>query len=171
MREDLDRPKVTMRRLTVADTALATQMFATLSEIFETDYEPLDNAGLLALLSRDDFWAMAAVAVRPDASVVEVVGGATGYTLPLTRAPIQELFLYDIAVRPRWQRLGVGRALLTRLSEEAAAAGIQEIFVFADNEDEHALDFYRALGGSAAAVTGFSFPVRARPGAGSPQSK
>jgi hypothetical protein len=34
---------------------------------------------------------------------------------------------------------------------------IAELFVAADNEDTHALDFYRALGGTASPVTIFEF--------------
>jgi aminoglycoside 3-N-acetyltransferase I len=43
------------------------------------------------------------------------------------------------------------------LREEAARAGIETLFVPADDEDEHALDFYRALGGVPAPVTIFTF--------------
>jgi aminoglycoside 3-N-acetyltransferase I len=32
-----------------------------------------------------------------------------------------------------------------------------EVFVPADNDDQHALDFYRALGGSPSSVTFFTF--------------
>jgi aminoglycoside 3-N-acetyltransferase I len=45
---------------------------------------------------------------------------------------------------------------MTTLRDEAAAAGIKEVFVLADNEDVHALDFYRALGGRASQVTLFT---------------
>jgi aminoglycoside 3-N-acetyltransferase I len=47
--------------------------------------------------------------------------------------------------------------LLTSLLEAASAAGIGEAFVPADDEDAHALDFYRALGGVGAQVTIFTF--------------
>jgi aminoglycoside 3-N-acetyltransferase I len=40
---------------------------------------------------------------------------------------------------------------------QAAEAGIHVLFVPADNEDTHALDFYTALGGEAAPVTIFTF--------------
>jgi aminoglycoside 3-N-acetyltransferase I len=37
----------------------------------------------------------------------------------------------------------------------AAQAGIAEVFVAADNEDTHALDFYQALGGRGMRTTFF----------------
>jgi len=43
------------------------------------------------------------------------------------------------------------------LREEAAAVGVAALFVLADNEDAHALDFYRALGAAPTLATMFSF--------------
>jgi aminoglycoside 3-N-acetyltransferase I len=43
------------------------------------------------------------------------------------------------------------------LRTEAARAGITVAFVPADNDDTHALDFYRAIGGVPAPVTIFTF--------------
>jgi aminoglycoside 3-N-acetyltransferase I len=139
------------KRLTTDDGELARRLFAMMAEVFEEPNQPLGDAYLDRLLSRPDFWAMAALAGD------EVVGGVTAHTLPMTRAESAELFIYDVAVRADYQRRGVGRRLLTSLREAASAAGIGEAFVPADDEDTHALDFYRALGGSAAKVTIFTF--------------
>jgi aminoglycoside 3-N-acetyltransferase I len=46
---------------------------------------------------------------------------------------------------------------MERLRADAAALGCRTLFVAADDEDTHALDFYRALGGAGAAVTMFTF--------------
>ena len=48
------------------------------------------------------------------------------------------------------------RSLIAALKDEARDIGIEEAFVLADNEDVHALDFYRALGGRASQVTLFT---------------
>lgn len=56
-----------------------------------------------------------------------------------------------------WHCRGVGRQLMSTLRSQAAGQGIRVVFVAADNEDTHALDFYRALGGVPAPVTIFSF--------------
>jgi len=68
-----------------------------------------------------------------------------------------EIFIYDIAVRPDRQRRGIGRSLVAHLREAAAAEGIDVVFVPADAEDDHAIEFYRALGGDASPVTFFTF--------------
>jgi aminoglycoside 3-N-acetyltransferase I len=42
----------------------------------------------------------------------------------------------------------------------ATEFGIETVFVSADNDDVHALDFYRAKNGSSSAVTMFDFETR-----------
>jgi aminoglycoside 3-N-acetyltransferase I len=130
---------------------LARRLFAMMAEVFEEPNQTLSDAYLDALLSRTDFWAMAALLGQ------EVVGGITAHALPMTRAETTELFIYDVAVHTDHQRRGVGRQLLNALRDAAASESIGELFVPADNEDTHALDFYRAVGGVAAAVTIFTF--------------
>ena len=139
------------QRLTAGDRELARRLFAMMAEVFEEPNEPLGDGYLDRLLSRAEFWALAALAGD------EVVGGVTAHALPMTRAETTELFIYDVAVRADYQRRGVGRRLLTSLREAARASGIEEVFVPADDDDTHALDFYRALGGVAAPVTIFTF--------------
>lgn len=101
-------------------------------------------------VARSDFYAVAAF----EGSTA--VGGITGHVLPMTRHSSAELFIYDLAVRADRQRRGVGRALVKVLTELAAAEGIATSFVAADNEDSHALSFYRAVGGDGAPVTVFT---------------
>lgn len=138
-------------RLGPGERARARQLFTLMAEVFEEPRDELPDAYLDSLLNRRDFWAAAAL------SGESVVGGITAHTLPMTRSAKSELFVYDIAVHAAHQRRGVGRLLLEQLRAAATAVGISEAFVAADNEDQHALDFYRALGGTGAAVTIFSF--------------
>lgn len=119
--------------------------------VFEEDCDELSDGYLGRLLARTDFWALAAFVGD------ELVGGMTAHTLPMTRTESSEVFIYDIAVRGDQQRKGIGRLLVSHLRAEAAALGIVDVFVPADNDDTHALDFYRALGGAAAPVTIFTF--------------
>ena len=77
----------------------------------------------------------------------------------MTSTEAVEVFIYDLAVRPDHQRQGVGRHLVTELRNSAAASGIANVFVAADNDDVQALDFYRALGGRSSPVTLFAFAV------------
>lgn len=140
-----------IKRLRTGDREQARTLFTLMAGVFETGIEPLSDEYLGGLLGREGFWALAAFVDDT------IVGGLTGHALPVTRTAAHELFVYDIAVQPDQQRKGVGRALLRDLQAQALAAGIRELFVLADNEDRHALDFYRALGGHATPVTMFGF--------------
>lgn len=148
------------KRLTPADRDLARATFRLMAEVFEEDDEgddagaPLGDAYLDRLLARPDFWAY--VALEGD----EPVGGITAHALPMTRSEASELFIYDLAVRVDRQRRGIGRLLVETLRAEAVDAGIDVAFVPADDEDSHALDFYRALGGTPAKVTIFDWAGR-----------
>ncbi len=139
---------MTYARLGPGDRARAKALFALMAAVFDEDCETLSDAYVDRLLGRADFWVIAAL------SDDDLVGGLTAHTLPMTRTQVSELFIYDLAVRPAHQRRGVGRGLIAHLR---GAAGAAEIFVAVDDEDAHALDFYRAVGGSAAPVTIFTF--------------
>jgi aminoglycoside 3-N-acetyltransferase I len=140
-----------LKRLKAGDREPAKALFTLMAEVFEEDSEELSDSYIDRLLGREDFWAIAAF-VDDD-----LVGGITAHSLPMTRTQSSEIFIYDIAVRSAHQRKGIGRRLVAELRAQAAGMGIRELFVPADNEDVHALDFYRALGGEAAPVTIFTF--------------
>lgn len=140
-----------VRRLVDTEPALARATFRLIAEVFEDDYERHDDDMLRAMLRDARFWAFAAL--EGD----EVVGGLTAHVLPMTRAATNELFIYDLAVRPDRQRQGVGRDLVNASIAAAAAVGIAMVFVAAENEDDHALALYRALGGEPGAATFFEF--------------
>lgn len=140
-----------VKRLVRGDEAVAVVMFAMMAAVFGEISEPLSEEYLEKLLGRDSFWALVAF------DGADVVGGLTAHTLPMTRSPSSELFIYDLAVREDHQRQGVATRLVLELRTAAALMGIHEIFVPADNEDEDALDFYRAQGATASPVTLFTF--------------
>lgn len=142
---------MTIVRLGPGSNDRAQALFRLMAEVFEEPRGTLGERYVERLLSRADFWALAAL--END----EVVGGLTAHALPMTTSESSELFIYDVAVGSAHQRQGIGRQLFAALREQAAAEGIDVLFVPADNEDVHALDFYRAIGGAPAPVTLFSF--------------
>jgi aminoglycoside 3-N-acetyltransferase I len=141
-----------IERLTTGDRDRARSLFRMMADVFEDEeQQELDDAWIDRLLAREDFWALGAYHDG------EVLGGLTAHTLPMTRRESSEIFIYDLAVREDRQRQGVGRLLVTALRDAAAGAGIEDVFVPADNDDTHALDFYRALGGVPTEVVMFTF--------------
>jgi aminoglycoside 3-N-acetyltransferase I len=140
-----------IRRLAMGDRDLARATFTMMATVFDEPRRPLPDDYVDALLAREDFWAFAAL--EDD----EPVGGITAHVLPMTRSPSRELFVYDVAVREDRQRRGIGRGMLVDLVEQAGKSGLSSVFVAVADEDVHAMDFYRAVGGSEAPVTFFSF--------------
>jgi aminoglycoside 3-N-acetyltransferase I len=143
--------EIQVRRLTVLDGDLARKLFLLMSEVFAEECAPLGEDYLRSLLSRPDFWALAAFVDG------DVVGGLTAHSLPMTRTESSEVLIYDIAVRGDQRRKGIGRQLISTLREAANAAGLADVFVPVDNDDVEALDFYRALGGQPSPVTIYTF--------------
>lgn len=146
------------QRLGQQDHALARATFRLMDEVFAEDEDnqsegnqPPGDEHIARLLAREDFIAFAALAGT------RVIGGVTAHVLPMTRSESFELFIYDLAIDPPFQRQGVGRRLVQALLASAAERGIRVAFVPADNEDTHALDFYRAIGGTPSPVTIFTF--------------
>jgi aminoglycoside 3-N-acetyltransferase I len=143
-------------RLRSPEVSVAKQLFVLMARVFGEPHVELGVGYVESLLAGDGFWAMAAWVDG------KLAGGLTAHALPMTRSEARELFVYDLAVLPAHQRQGIGRALVGSLRAEAARVGITDVFVAADNDDVHALDFYRALGGAAAPVTMFTFGDLAR---------
>jgi len=126
-----------------------------MAEVFQTERSDLSDSYVDGLLARPGMWVIAATVAG------EVVGGLTAHTLAMTTYEGSEMFLYDIAVLGDFHRRGVGRSLVDTLLAGARATGIETVFVPAEDDDVHALDFYRALGGVPAAVTMFDFDTAA----------
>jgi aminoglycoside 3-N-acetyltransferase I len=137
-----------IRRLTDTDASLAAELFTVMASVFEEPSETLPEHYIQTLLSNDSFWALAAI--EGD----QIVGGLTAHTIPLTRIPVEEVFLFDIAVIHSHQRRGIGSQLVETLR---SLVHPRTVFVAADNEDTHALDFYHHINGEPAPVTIFTF--------------
>lgn len=143
-----------VRRLGPNEREVARRTFALMAQVFGEERASVSDEYLDRLLARPDFWVLSATVDE------RVVGGLTAHTLTMTAFEGAEVFLYDIAVDPDYQRRGFGRRLVEMLRREAGKLGIDTVFVSADDEDRHALDFYRALGGTPTRVTVFEFVRR-----------
>jgi ribosomal protein S18 acetylase RimI-like enzyme len=123
------------------------------AEVFETQSFTMPSAGYLqALLEKEHVMFFTAL------SGGEVVGGLTAYVLPSVYFEKSEIYIYDLAVATEYQRKGIGRQLINALKEYCKEAG-REIFVQADIEDQHAIDFYKATGGRSEDVIHFSYDL------------
>jgi len=159
-RHDGSVTPLTTRRLGPGDERQAHELFAVMAAQFDEPSEPLGDEYVVNLLSAASFWAVAAF----DGN--RVVGGITAHTIPMTRSASSELFVYDLAVHEGFRRRGVGARLVATLRALAAEAGIGVVFVPADEDDAHALAFYRSMQPEESPVSIFTWDLRAtgRPG-------
>ena len=130
--------------------------FKSLITIFNTVFEEAESniqsdTNLIKLLNNDNFIAIAAISEN------EVVGGLTAYELPLYYSANSEVFLYDMAVKTEYQRIGIGKQLMSGLKDYCNKNGIEVFFVLAHEEDEHAIEFYHSTGGKSEKVMNFLY--------------
>ena len=147
----MNKKSFQFKRLTTDELSL----FKPLAEMFNTVFEEEQNIGsdahLLKLLGNNSFIAIAAVSGN------EVLGGLTAYELPMIYSDASEVILYDMAVKPEYQRAGIGKGLIQSLKEYCMKNSIETFFVMAHEEDLHAVEFYHATGGKSEKVVNFLY--------------
>ena len=135
-------PAVVVRRLGPGDESVLA-LLAQEDPDFDLDGEgareaPLAPREASAFLSNPDLLTWAAFAGQ------EVVGFVFCHLLRMRKEPARELLLYEIGVRSAWRRRGVGRRLISTMTDWMRAEGIVTAWVLADNQG--AERFYEACG-------------------------
>jgi aminoglycoside 3-N-acetyltransferase I len=141
-----------IKRLSVQDIAIAQQLFLLLQVVFKVEKPTAANESYINRLLENTGFICLTVTYKN-----EVIGGLTAYELPMYDADRAELFIYDIAVKHNFQRMGLGKKLLTAIMVHCKAKGIKEIFVDAAEADKYALDFYRSVNGKEEKLIQFTF--------------
>jgi aminoglycoside 3-N-acetyltransferase I len=136
----------TIQKLDPGDTDLAKGLFY----FFQTDdgvAKPVipSNKYIDALLLRDDFHVV--VALQNDI----LIGGLTAYELTMYKEEIKEMFLYEIAVEPKYREMGVAKALIMFLKTIGVAKGMKEMYVGTTRNNTAAMKLYKSTGGEAEA--------------------
>ncbi len=88
----------------------------------------------------------------------DLIGGLVAFEIHPIHGK-KEIYIYDIAVHPDYQKQGIGKHLIDYLKVEGKNRGIDTIFVEAESEDEGAVAFYRAIGGEEIKVNHFNFII------------
>ena len=141
---------IEIKRLNESDLRFFKSLIDLFNIVFEEDRSNIGNdENLSGLLGNAQFIVMAALAEQ------EVVGGLTAYELPMYYADHSEVFVYDLAVKPEYQRMGIGKELIRSLKADCSRKGVREFFVLAHEEDEHAIEFYHSTGGKSERVVNF----------------
>jgi aminoglycoside 3-N-acetyltransferase I len=143
-----------IKQLTKEDLSIFKSLVDMFNTVFEEDEQTIgSDANSLKLLSNNNFIALVAISEN------EVVGGLTAYELPMIYSDNSEVFLYDMAIKLEYQRLGIGKALIQSLKEYCLKNEIETFFVLAHEEDEHAIEFYHSTGGKSEKVINFLYEI------------
>jgi aminoglycoside 3-N-acetyltransferase I len=146
---------VTIKRLDKKDAALFSRLIAMFNEVFEEKKTKGASAAYVTkLLSNPGFIAITAM----DGN--KVVGGITAYELPQYGGEHSEILLYDMAVHTNYQRKGIGKKLISFLTQYCKKEKIPLFFVEAHEQDKHAVSFYKSAGGKAEKVVHFNYKIR-----------
>ena len=143
-----------IKQLTKKDLSTFKSLINLFNLVFEEEKPSIgSDANSLKLLGSHSFIAIVAVSKN------EVLGGLTAYKLPMVYSDDSEILLYDMAVKPEYQRMGIGKAIIQYLKGYCLKNGIKGFFVMAHEEDKHAIEFYRATGGKNEKVVNFLYEI------------
>lgn len=87
----------------------------------------------------------------------KIVGGLTAFELEMYDREGSSMYLYDLAVSKEYQRNGIGSRLVYEIIGFCKSKAIKDLFVQADDVDQHAIEFYKKVGGDPSKVFQFTF--------------
>lgn len=90
----------------------------------------------------------------------DLVGGIAGHLVPNYYKGGLDLFIYDVAVKHGHRRKGIGSELMKFAIQFCKEHGIKEMYVSADQEDDHALAFYRKTNPSETSARFFNYSIQ-----------
>ncbi|MED3575165.1 GNAT family N-acetyltransferase [Cytobacillus praedii] len=143
---------VEYRKLAIGDESSFSKLVLLFNKEFESpDSNYVNDNNIRSLIAKPDFVCF--VAFIDD----EVVGGLTGYELLMYDQKGSSMYLYDLAVDKNYQRRGIGSNLVGELMDYCRSKDIKDLFVQANVEDQHAIEFYNKIGGDDSETVQFSF--------------
>ena len=145
---------IQIKKLESKDIETFVELIHLFEDVFEMqNFVAPEKPYLQKMLKKDSFFVFVAFLDE------NLVGGLTAYTLEQYYSTKPLVYIYDLAVKSEFQRQGFGKRLIESITEYCEEAGVEEVFVQADEEDDYALDFYCATGGLPEKVVHFSYPL------------
>ncbi len=124
-------------------------------EVFQTkNTTTAKRLKLAGLLNNADFVVLAIKTNK------QIIGGLTAYKLKSYYTANDELFLFDIAIKKNYQKKGAGKLLINYLKQYCNTNNIRLMFVEANEEDEHAIQFYTSTANTFEKVIQFNYNIK-----------
>lgn len=141
-----------IRKLSHSDIDYFIELIQVFDDVFEREDRSLPGKDHLQnLLAKDNFLIFAALVNNT------IVGGLTAYILQQYYSALPLVYIYDVAVKTRFQRQGIGKLLMSNIIDYCKKNGMEEVFVQADFEDSYAIDFYHSTGATSQQTVHFSY--------------
>lgn len=145
---------VTIEKLNNSDIGRFDALISLFEVVFEMKgFKMPGIAYLQRLLEKEGFYVFVALVDG------RVVGGLTAYALEQYYSTKPLVYVYDLAVDTALQRKGIGKLLMTGITDYCKRIGVEEVFVQADLADTHAVEFYHSTGATAEDVIHFYYPL------------
>ncbi|MES2645797.1 MAG: GNAT family N-acetyltransferase [Bacteroidota bacterium] len=129
---------IEIKKLTNNETDHFLQLLHIFNNVFEWDNFSNPNPLQLKRLLDNKFFIVF-IAIADDV----VVGGLTAYILERYDSEKPSAYIYDIAVTKEMQRNGIGKSLIEKFIAYCNDQKFSEVFVQAESEDTHAINFYK----------------------------
>jgi aminoglycoside 3-N-acetyltransferase I len=141
-----------IKKLTKSDLQLAKQLFIFFQQDDGVKKPSLgSDKYLLELISNKTYHIFVAL----DGETV--IGGVTAYELPMFYKQVNEMFLYEIAVKPEYRRNGIAAALIETLKDFCIKKRIKCLFVGTEKKNLAAKELYLKTGGSMEIIPWFTY--------------
>lgn len=151
--------KISYQKLTSKDLPLLKELIHVFEIVFEMENFVLPkDEHLQSLLDNENIIFFVAI-LEEQQNERKVIGGLRVHILPSTYFESAEVYMYDLGVQTDFQRQAVGTQLVESLKNYSQKLGYKEVFVQADLEDQHAIDFYKKTGGILEDVIHFSYQL------------
>jgi aminoglycoside 3-N-acetyltransferase I len=146
---------VEIKKLGPQDLSAFQELIRLFEDVFEMKNFQLPPAHhLQTLLAKDSFLVFVALLNN------QVVGGLTAYTLTQYYSEKPLAYIYDLAVQTDLQRQGIGKMLISSITNYCRQMGMEEVFVQADAVDDYAVKFYESTGATPEKVFHFYYPLQ-----------
>jgi aminoglycoside 3-N-acetyltransferase I len=148
---------IEIKKLGKQDIDKFIELIRVFEDVFEMkNFKMPDKNYLQQLLEKNSFFVF--VALSDD----KVIAGLTSYTLQQYYSTSPLVYLYDLAVKTEFQRQGIGKMLMSAITNYCKEIGVEEVFVQADEEDRYAIEFYHSTGATAEKVIHFSYLLKVK---------
>lgn len=120
------------------DLELFMELIRLFEEVFEMkNFKTPNSKHLENLLQQESFNVFVALMNN------KVTGGLTTYVLEQYYSEKPLAYIYDLAVSTNMQRKGIGKQLIRATKQYYRDKGFEEVFVQAEQDEEHVVNFYR----------------------------